>query len=156
MKGEQNINLLRQPQNTPMYFVQLDRAGYAISIEKVLYLGYSEDSRVDSYEEPGKVRYREWSQPIFHISFKFENGKEFTIEVDNIPYWTGLRAFDTDEHYECGKADCPYVDYYFTTSKRKLLSFLESQKYIDKLQKNKYALDKALNFITELYNEIDT
>lgn len=150
MNGEQNINLLRQPQNTPMYFVQLDRAGYAISIEKVLYLGYSEDSRVDSYEEPGRVRYFEYKQPFFHIRFKTENGREFTIEVDNIPYWTGLRAFDTDEHYACGKASSPFIDYYFTTSKYKLLSFLEREKYIEKLKHNKTVLDNALNFINRL------
>lgn len=153
MEKEQDISLLRSPKDTPMYFVQLDRTGYAISIEKVLYVGYKEGSRIDSYEEPGKIKYHEWSQPIFYITFKKSKGAEFTITVDNIPYWTGLRAFNTDEHYACGKASYPFVDYYFTTSKQKLLSFLEREKYIDKLKHNVNALDKAWNFITELYKE---
>lgn len=150
MNREQNIDLLKQPLNTPMYFVKLDRAGYAFSIEKVLYLGYSEGSRVDSYEEPGIVRYFEYEQPLFHIRFKTEKGREFIIEVDNIPYWTGLRAFDTDEHYACGKAKFPFVDYYFTTSKHKLLAFLEKEKYIDKLRERKKDLDRSLDFIDSI------
>lgn len=149
MTEEQNINLLKQPQNTPMYFVQLDRSGYAISIEKVLYLGYSKSSRVDSWEEPG-VKYFEYEQPVFHIKFETEKGKRFTIKVDNVPYWTGLRAFDTDEHYACGDADYPFIDYYFTTSKHKLLSFLEQDGYIERVKQNKAVLDNALNFIDKL------
>ena len=149
MTEEQNINLLKQPQNTPMYFVQLDRSGYAISIEKVLYLGYSKSSRVDSWEEPG-VKYFEYKQPVFYIKFKTEKGKTFTIKVDNVPYWTGLRAFDTDEHYACGDADYPFIDYYFTTSKHKLLSFLEQDGYIERVKQNKAVLDNALNFINKL------
>ena len=149
---KQNIKLLENPENTLMYFVQLDRIGYNISIQEVYYLGFEEGKRKDEYYDPGKMKYPvEYTQKTFIIHFKTRKNEKITVETDNIDYWNGLRAFDTDEHLSCGKANYPYIDFYFTTSKEKLKNFLKKEQYIEKMQENKDKLcktyDSLMNFL---------
>ena len=145
MIEKEDISLLELPKGTPMYLVQRDRIGHEISIEKVLYLGFERTSRRCSYEEPGKVRYYEYDQPEFKIFFESEGGKKITIKVDYISYWTGQRAFNTDEHLAYGKASWPYIDIYFTTSEKKLKAYLKQDDYLEKLKKHKDEINKSYN-----------
>lgn len=142
---DDNIKLLNTRIGTPMYYLTFSPNGKDLTIDEVTYRGYELETRTASYEEPGRVRYCEWEQPVFAIHFTTRKGKNITIRVDD-NHWTGQRGFDTDEHLEYGMVDC-----YFTTSKEKLKAFIEQQGFLDKILEEKKKLDRAHNALMKIY-----
>ena len=129
------LKLLNTPNGTLMYIIKHDRLGEYVDIQEVKYGGYklSEETRYMA-EEP-HIRAFHYIQPTVEINFKKGN-KKISYTFDYIDYWNGQRAYDTDEHLECGGAEeYPYIDVYFTTSKESAIKYIKNNIF-DNLKKH--------------------
>ena len=143
--SKSDISLLETKVGTLMYYLTFSRNGEDLKYEEVTYMGFKQGNRTASYEEPGRVRYTEWEQPTFIISFKTKDGKIFRMVVDDNG-WLGQRGFDTEEHYECG-----WTDSYFTTSKDKLKAFVKQMKFLEKIEERKKEVDRIYSTLKKIY-----
>lgn len=140
-------SILEMPKGTLFYFLEKDRNGMVLNIREVFYDGYEISSKHLTWDEYG---HDEWEQKTYIISFKDKKGKTFSLEFDNYN-WNGIRGYDTDEHLECGGGKRPYLDIYFTPSKERLKTFLESEKkFIKSFKENLKKLKKAEAYISEI------
>lgn len=145
-----NYKLLNVEKGTTMYLAKLDKFGINISIEEVTY-----DSFISIAFETNEIDIRGVSypikQPAFFVRFKQKEQPVFSIRVKDY-HSSGINGFDTDEHVAEGEANFPYDDYYFTTSKDKLINFLINEGYYDKIKNNKELIDAAWNKINTIIN----
>ena len=124
------LKLLNEPNGTLMYLIRHDRRGEHVDIQEVKYDGYKlyEESRY-CQEEPG-IRAFYYTQQV--IDVKFRKGLEKSCyKCEYFDYWSGQRAFNTDEHLKCGGAEYPYIDFYFTTSKEKAVKYIKDNLFED-------------------------
>ena len=153
--NKENYSLLERPKGTIMYLLFADRQGYHLNLREVEYQGFKASERIDHY--PGDVRTPAFDQvqETFIVSFiDKKNSQEISVTVDNVPYWRGQRAFNTDEHLTCGHAPYPYIDVYFTVSKERLKEYLTNEsKLLVLLKKHITEVCESYNTIIDILNK---
>lgn len=152
--AKSDYSLLEHPKGTTMYLLFADRQGHNLDLKEVEYQGFKESSRIDHWPRDAYSPETYQTQETFTISFTDKkNGLEIKVSVDNVSYWKGQRAFDTEEHLTCGHAPYPYIDVYFTVSKDKLKEYLTKNKLLSNLEKYMHKVCDSYDTIISIINK---